>query len=120
MFTFLKDVDVEIGLYERNNRWKLGRNTEKKTVSGKIEMARDFSVIIDPHFWKWLKNDNDDDDEWFTSPVHDWFLTEFTAKIITIFTEWRIIQNNMSEKYLMIDLFINFVPGRVSPLFKSD
>ena len=31
----------------------------KKTGSGKIETAGDFSVIVDPYLWKLLKNDDD-------------------------------------------------------------
>ena len=30
-----------------------------KTGSGGIETAGDFSVIVNPYLWKWLKNDDD-------------------------------------------------------------
>ena len=30
------------------------RNTRKQEV-GKIEMASDFSIVINPHLWKWHK-----------------------------------------------------------------
>ena len=33
----------------------------KENRSGRIEMARDFSVIGDPYLWKWLKNDDNDE-----------------------------------------------------------
>ena len=32
----------------------------RKTGSGRIEMAGDFFIIVDPYLWKLLKNDNDD------------------------------------------------------------
>jgi hypothetical protein len=31
-----------------------------KTGSERIEMAGDFSVMLDPYLWKRLKNDDDD------------------------------------------------------------
>ena len=45
----------------RNNRGKTGKKY-KKAESGRIEIAGDFSVVIDPYLWKWLKNDDDYDE----------------------------------------------------------
>ena len=35
----------------------------KKTGSGRIEMAGDFSAIVESYLWKRLKNDDNDDDD---------------------------------------------------------
>ena len=47
----------------RNERAKQGKKYKKKTVSRTIETAGDFSVIVDPHLWKQLQNDDNDETE---------------------------------------------------------
>jgi hypothetical protein len=46
----------------RNDKRALERNT--KTESGRIEMAEDFSVVVYPHLWKRLKDDEDGKIKW--------------------------------------------------------
>ena len=41
-----------------NERGKLGQKY-KTTLSGEMEMAGDFSVIVDAYFWEQLESDND-------------------------------------------------------------
>ena len=42
---------------------KLGRNARKRKVSGSIELARNFPVIVNTYIWKQFKNVGDDDDD---------------------------------------------------------
>ena len=44
-----KDIEME---------GNIGKNT--KTGSGRIETARDFSVLVDLYLLKWLKNDDEE------------------------------------------------------------